>query len=111
MTEANSHEPTPVQLTRMEGILTLIMHKVDTLVPRVDRHEQEIGHLSLTVQSLSDGAKASAATQAVTAQALRDARESQRLQSERTWTPIQRVIALAVGIATVTNVAFLVSQR
>ena len=32
-------EPTPVQLTRMEGILTLIAYKVDSLVSRVDRHE------------------------------------------------------------------------
>lgn len=107
MTEAspNTLEPTPVQLTRMEGILTLIMYKVDALVPRVDRHEQEIADIHLSVQRLSDEAKASAETAVATAKVLKDAREAELAQSDRKWSPWSRMFIAVTFVILVANFA------
>lgn len=101
----NTLEPTPVQLTRMEGILTLIMYKVDALVPRVDRHEQEITDLHMSVQRLADEARATTATAVVTAAALKDAKEAETAQSDRRWSPYARMFAGITVVVLLANFA------
>ena len=97
-------EPTPVQLTRMEGILTLIAYKVDSLVSRVDRHEHELSTLTLAVQSLVDGRAADAKERAATVEALKDAKDTQEAtdraevaKSNLAWSPLTRAFAVATG--------------
>lgn len=99
-------EPTAVQLTRMEGILTLVAYKTDNLVLTVGQHAKDIAGLQLKVQSLDQEAEARERTVVQTAQALREAKEQQDAtaraemqKSERAWTPTARLFAITTAIA------------
>lgn len=104
-------EPTdtvPVMLARMEGTLGNVLEKVTNLVIRVDRHETHIGQLQLAVQRLDLEAKASLATVASTAKALREAKESQDevtraeiAKESQAWSPVTKVFALTTFLSTV----------
>ena len=113
MTDDNPGELPSVQLTRMEGILALIAYKVDSVVPRVDNHDQRIGALELSTQRLGDEAEARDATVAVTAKALREAKEAQdatanaeRIQAETAWTPYARMATLAAALSSVVAIYY-----
>jgi hypothetical protein len=107
----NMSEPTdtiPVMLARMEGTLGNVLDKVTNLVIRVDRHETHIGQLQLAVQRLDLEAKASLATVASTAKALREAKESQDevtraeiAKESQAWSPVTKVFALTTFLSTV----------
>jgi hypothetical protein len=101
-------ETTPVQLTRMEGLLGLISYKVDSLVTTVGRHETQISGLTLSVQRLGDEATSSQATVVATAKALREAKEAQEATSraevakaDQTWTPMARLFAFTTAAAAI----------
>src|SRR5687767_11482327 len=92
-------EATPVQLTRMEGLLNLINFQLTELVRRVDTHESRIGVVELKVQRLGDAAEADKITVAQTAAALKDAKEATEAQarvevqkSEAAWSPMNRLL-------------------
>lgn len=95
-----SEEPTPVQLTRMEGKLDLVAYQLTNLNQRVDKHEGEIGTLKSEGQRLSEQAVARDATAVALAAALKEAEANRRTKSEQTWTPFQRGIAVLGAIAT-----------
>lgn len=106
MTPPRSTDPVPVILARMEGVLNLVSYKVDGVVARVDHHEKRIGELTLEVQRLGDQAQASAETVVKTAEALKNAKETQDAQtrsemakSEQFWTPWARVTAVLSATA------------
>ena len=99
-------ESNTVQLTRMEGVLALIHHKVDTVIPRVEHLEGDVGQLKMSVQRLGDEAEANATTVVATAKALREAKEADDRkiaadlrQSETFWTPYNRLITILGGIS------------
>jgi hypothetical protein len=56
--------------------------------------------LTLAVQRLGNQAEASAATAIATAKALKDADEARRAQSERSWSPVQKFLAVVAGLGT-----------
>jgi hypothetical protein len=60
---------------------------------------QEMRELTLAVQRLGDQAVARDATVVTTAAALKDAEEARRSTSDRSWTPVTRVIAVLGGVA------------
>ena len=98
-------EQTPVQLTRMEGILTLIDYKVDALVSRVDRHERELSTLTLSVQSLEDARVADTKERIATAEAVKSAKDAQEAvtraivaKSDQSWSTLTRVFAVATAV-------------
>lgn len=66
---------------------------------------REMHDLTLAVQRLGDQAVARDATVVTTAAALKDAEEARRGSSERSWTPVARVLAIAGGVATIVGVA------
>ncbi len=112
-----SAEPTPVQLTRMEGILNLINFQLGALVVRVDRHEERLGVVELSVQRLGDAAIADKLTVKQTADALKDAKEAteaaaraEALKADQTWTPVTRMFAVATVISTVLGVYFAIAR-
>jgi hypothetical protein len=101
-------EPTPVQLTRMEGILTLVAYKLDTLVLTVQQHTQDIAMLILTVARLDQEAVAREKTVEQTAKALREAKEAadataraESAKSDRAWTPMSRLFAAIAAVTAV----------
>lgn len=94
----------PVQLTRMEGVLTLINFQLGEIGRRVGDHETRLGGLELNVQRLGDAAVADKLTVEQTARALKDAKEATEAtaraelqKSDQAWTPINRLLA-AVSI-------------
>lgn len=100
-------EPTPVQLTRMEGILNLVAERVSNLGGRVDTHDREfdsvkadISGLQSLTQTLREGADADKKTAVALALALKEADETRRTKSEASWSPITKVFAVlaAVGV-------------
>jgi hypothetical protein len=110
---AVSTEPTPVQLTRMEGILTLVAYKVDTLVNTVGEHTKDIAGLNLIVARLDQDAAADKRTVEQTAKALREAKEAadataraETAKSERQWTPMNRLYASITAASAILAVYF-----
>jgi peptidoglycan hydrolase CwlO-like protein len=102
-------ESIPVQLTRMEGILTLVNYKTDNLVTSVAEHTKDISTLKARVQTLGQEAEAREKTVVQTAQALKEAKEAaeataraEATKAERTWTLMTRLFAaVAAGSALV----------
>lgn len=97
-------DTTPVQLTRMEGVLNLINHQLSELIRRVDGHETRISVIELSVQRLGDAAVADKLTVQQTALALKDAKEAteataraEAQKAETAWSPVSR-IAVAAAI-------------
>ena len=100
-----AEEATPVQLTRMEGVLNLIAERGKNTDRRVDAHDHDIsklnthvGDLQSLTQTLKEGADADKKTAVALALALKEADETRRTKSEQTWTPFQRGIVLISGI-------------
>lgn len=109
-------DTTPVQLTRMEGVLNLINHQLSELIRRVDGHETRIGVIELSVQRLGDAAVANERTVEQTAKALKDAKEateaqarSERQKDETSWTPVARLVAVMGALSAL--VAFYFALR
>ena len=91
-------EPVPVILARMEGKLDRVQDRVMELVPRVSKLEDRTKDLEDITLSLSKDAAAEEAKKIALALALKEADETRRNQSEQTWTPIQRFIAILSGV-------------
>src|SRR5688572_30380767 len=80
----DDHTPadtTPIQLTRMEGVLNLINHQLGEIMRRVGDHESRLGVIELSVQRLGDAAVANERTVEQTAKALKDAKEATEAQA------------------------------
>lgn len=91
-------ESVPVVLARMEGKLDRVQDRVTDLVPRVEKIEGRLKAQEDMTLSLSKDAAAEEAKKIALALALREADETRRNQSEQTWTPIQRFMAVLGGI-------------
>jgi hypothetical protein len=111
-------EPTPVQLTRMEGVLNLVLERVVNVNGRVDKHEREItenrddiAQLKSLTQTLKEGADADKKTAVALALALKEADETRRTKSESTWSPITRLFAILTGIATIVGIYFAITPH
>ncbi|MET4703101.1 hypothetical protein [Frigoribacterium sp. UYMn621] len=96
-----TEEPTPVQLTRMEGILNLIAERGVNTDRRVDGHASELNTIKTDVaslksetQTLREGADADKKTAVALAFALKEADENRRLKAEQSWSPITRIFAV-----------------
>ena len=108
-----TEEPTPVQLTRMEGVLNLVLERVVNVNARVDKHEREIvehrddiNELKSLTQTLQEGADADKKTAVALALALKEADETRRTKSEQSWSPITRLFAVLTTVATLLGVYF-----
>lgn len=93
-----AQESVPVMLVRMEGKIDLVSAKVTDLIPRVNRLEDRTKTLEDLTLSLSKDAEAEAAKKIALALALKEADENRRNQSEQTWTPVQRFMAVLASI-------------
>jgi hypothetical protein len=87
-------EAIPVVLARMEGKLDRVNDKVDNIVPRVGKLEDRVDALENDTLVLTKNAEAEEAKKIALALALKEADETRRNQSEQTWTPIQRFMAI-----------------
>jgi hypothetical protein len=94
-------EAVPVVLARMEGKLDLVQYRVVDLLPRVSRLEDRTSALEDQTLVLSKNAEAEEAKKIALALALKEADETRRNQSEQTWTPIQRFMAILAGAGAV----------
>ena len=108
-----TEEPTPVQLTRMEGVLNLVLERVVNVNARVDKHEREIienrddiSDLKAMTQTLKEGADADKKTAVALALALKEADETRRTKSEQSWSPVTRLFAVLTTIAALLSVYF-----
>jgi len=91
-------ESVPVVLARMEGKLDRVNDRVDDLIPRVNGIEARLTAQEILTLSLSKDAEAEEAKKIALALALKEADETRRNQSEQSWTPIQRFMAVVVGL-------------
>jgi len=91
-------ESVPVILVRMEGKLDRVQDRVMDLVPRVSRLEDRADALENLTLILSKNAEAEEAKKIALALALKEADETRRNQSERSWTPIQRFMAVLASV-------------
>ena len=101
---SGSPESTPVQLTRIEGVLNLIHFQLGGIITDVASLDNRVGKLELSVQRLGDAADANEKTVEQTAKALKDAKEAteataraERQKDETSWTPLSR-LATAAGV-------------
>lgn len=113
-----TEEATPVQLTRMEGILNLIAERGQNTDRRVDEHARQlstvftnIGELQSETQTLKEGAIADEKKKIALALALKEADETRRTKSEQTWTPFQRLIVIISGIAGIVSIMLAVGAN
>lgn len=98
-------EAVPVVLARMEGTLLRINDRVTDLGPRVGKLEDRAKALEDVTLGLSKDAAAESKEKIALALALKEAEEARRNQSEQTWTPVQRVVAVIVGLGAATALA------
>lgn len=91
-------ESVPVVLARMEGKLDRVQDRVTELIPRVGKIEDRVTILENTTLTLTMNAEAEEAKKIAMALALKEADETRRNQSEQTWTPIQRFMAVLGGL-------------
>lgn len=91
-------ESVPVMLARMEGKLDRVQDRVDELVPRVSSIESRLTAQEIMTLGLSKDAEAEEAKKIALALALKEADETRRNQSEQSWTPIQRFMAILASI-------------
>ena len=94
-----------MQLTRMEGVLNLIVERLGTVAGRVDGHDRDIkqlneGHAELKseTQTLREQAEADKATAVALALALKEADENRRKKSESSWSPWTKVFAVLAAL-------------
>lgn len=69
-------ESTPVQLTRMEGILNLVLERTSLLAIRVDRSEERLTLVEATTQRLDIEAVARDKTALALAAGIKDAKDT-----------------------------------
>lgn len=98
-------EPVPVVLARMEGKLDRVNDRVMELIPRVTRIENKLQVQEEKILILSKDAEAEEAKKIALAFALKEADETRRNQSEQTWTPVQRTVAVIVGLGAASALA------
>lgn len=91
-------ESVPVVLARMEGKLDRVKDRVDELIPRVGKIEDRLKIQEDMTLALSKDAAAEEAKKIALALALKEADETRRNQSEQSWTPIQRFMAILASI-------------
>ena len=91
-------EPVPVVLARMEGKFDNLRDRVMELGPRVAKLEDRTKILEDVTLSLSMRADAEEQKKIALALALKEADETRRNQSEQSWTPIQRFMAILASI-------------
>lgn len=91
-------ESVPVVLARMEGKLDRVNDRVDDLIPRVSGIEARLTAQEILTLSLSKDAEAEEAKKIALALALKEADETRRNQSEQTWTPVQRFMAVLASV-------------
>jgi hypothetical protein len=97
-TSPRTAESVPVMLVRMEGKLDNLKDRVTELGPRVAKLEDRTKVLEDVTLSLAKDAAAEEQKKIALALALKEADETRRNQSEQTWTPIQRFIAILSGV-------------
>jgi hypothetical protein len=93
-----SAESVPVILARMEVKLDNLKETVSELGPRIAKLEDRAKALEDVTLSLSKDAAAEEAKKIALALALKEADETRRNQSEQSWTPIQRFMAILSGV-------------
>jgi hypothetical protein len=98
-------ESVPVMLARMEGKLDLVNVRVNDLIPRVGAIESRLTAQEILTLSLSKDAEAEEAKKIALALALKEADETRRNQSEQSWTPIQRFMAILASIVGAVSLA------
>ncbi|MCO4257422.1 hypothetical protein [Pseudarthrobacter cellobiosi] len=98
-------ESVPVVLARMEGKLDGVKYRVDELIPRVTRIEDRLTAQEILTLGLSKDAEAEEAKKIALALALKEADETRRNQSEQSWTPIQRFMAILASIVGAVSLA------
>jgi hypothetical protein len=72
----------------------------------IDRGNQELAKIQLTLQSIMDQAKSDAATRITTAAALKEAEDQRRNNDTARWTPLSRALVLLSIIATIITIVF-----
>lgn len=82
----------------MEGKLDRVQDKILDMLPRVGRLEDRVDQLENDTLVLQKNSEAEEAKKIALALALKEADETRRNQSEQTWTPIQRFMAILGGI-------------
>ena len=98
-------EAPPVILARMEGKLDRIQDRVMELIPRVNKIEDRLKVQEDITLTLSKNAEAEEAKKIALALALKEADETRRNQSEQSWTPIQRFMAVLASVIGVGGLA------
>jgi len=96
-----------VQLTRMEGVLNLVLERTVNLADRMGKVEVRTGDLEAVTQRLDLDADARDKTAVALALALKDAEAERRTKTETTWSPFAKTIT---GILAVAGTASLVIQ-
>lgn len=91
-------ESIPVVLARMEGKLDRVNDKVDDVLPRVSKLEDRADALENVTLILTKNAEAEEAKKIALALALKEADETRRNQSEQSWSPVQRFMAILASI-------------
>jgi hypothetical protein len=98
-------EDIPVVLARMEGKLDRVQDRVVELIPRVTKIEERLKVQEDMTLVLSMDAAAEEAKKIALALALKEADETRRNQSEQTWTPVQRFMAVLACIVGAVSLA------
>ena len=98
-----------VTKTRDRGFLhvkesEMVRKAIAAIRRRVEKHD-------LAIQRLRDQARSSAKTVKATAKALASADKARRDESEQSWTPIQRFIALIAALATLTTLYLALTRK
>ena len=100
----------PVQLTRIEGDIKLILFQVTDVSTRMGHAEANIDVLQAGQQKLFSDAAGREATEAAKQQVLKDAKEEQENKSNQAWSPFARII-LVVNVVLGIFFAYLASRR
>lgn len=98
-------ESVPVVLARMEGKLDRVQDRVMELIPRVTKIEDRTKALEDVTLILTKNSEAEEAKKIALALALKEADETRRNQSEQSWTPIQRFMAILASIVGAVSLA------
>lgn len=99
-TIARELEPTPVQLTRMEGVLNLILFRMDDVVTRVIHLEGKVTQHDSDIAGIKAAAAARLVTAETVATTLKEKEDEAIKHSTQRWTPAGRTISviLAIGV-------------
>ncbi|MDQ5862610.1 MAG: hypothetical protein M3536_10160 [Actinomycetota bacterium] len=104
-TPPRTAESVPVVLARMEGKLDRVQDRVMELIPRVGKIEDRLKTQEDLTLTLTKNAEAEEAKKIALALALKEADETRRNQSEQSWTPIQRFMAILACIVGAVSLA------